>query len=245
MTRWISKWMVSLFAVTLIMSLLVAVPAIAQTKSATRTPLPANALDPSSLIGKFTTPEGLEFAAEAGEWVRYRVHDKQIGEEYVITLAKTGIQPLAGGLATWLEFTIENDKGMSVVLRVLWLAGKELSPVRRMIMKTGDHMAIELNVASLKPPRRKSKGMFENSDAGEITVKAGTFKCGLTTRNTLTGESHKLWHAVDVPLFRIVKASSQYSEMELIATGKKYLQKITEKPLQLERTGGKPFVRKK
>jgi hypothetical protein len=193
------------------------------------------------------------FSPSPGAWAEYEVASSGPGGATKMRISIVGME----GDAHWYE--VRNKSGSSVnVIKMLVTGdpGASSENIRRMIIKSGDSPAMEMNPDFLQMGRQMASHMFEkrsgmNRAKGEgkveevgrrkVTVPAGTFET--TQYRILDTEGASLGTydtSPSIPPFGVILSETPEGTMRLLGHGGDAVSAITEKPQPMMAPGGMP-----
>lgn len=194
------------------------------------------------------------FEPVPGAWAEYAVTEKDGGGEVLMRMSIVGQE----GDAFWYE--VHNEGGGSVNIVKMLVVGdpNETSEnIKRMIIKSGESPAVEMNRDFVVMGRQMASHMFEKRSGvadekaakttiekigpREVTVPAGTFK---TVQYRIKGEDGTEMGTYDItekiPPFGVVQSDTAKGSMKLVAHGTDAVSEITEEPTPMTMPPGMP-----
>jgi hypothetical protein len=194
------------------------------------------------LYGEFKMPE-------VGSYATYKVVQTENKIERITKLSIVGKEKSKEGEDLYWYEVAETDpkKGETVLVKML-ISGnpQEIGTIQRMIMKSGKEDATELPPEILaminapapdttKPPKPKMK----NLGTEKVKVNDETLECAHMQYMTGDKTSAEVWTNVKIPLFGVVKSTSETTTMELTGYGTDAKSAITEEVEVLPMPEGK------
>lgn len=194
------------------------------------------------------------FKPEPGVWSEYSVTQADGGSEVRMRMAIVGKE----GNAHWYEVRNEIDGSVNIVKMLVTGDPNESSEnIKRMIIKSGDTPAMEMNTDFVVMGRQMATHMFEKrsgvggeAKAGatveevgkrEVTVPAGTYE---TMQYRIKGSDGGVIGTYDVSdkvsPFGIILSESASGSMKLTGHGTDAVTAITEEPQQMTMPPGMP-----
>jgi hypothetical protein len=203
-------------------------------------------------------PEGAQvprifgtFTPSPGVWAEYEIANNGPGGATKMRISIVGKE----GDAYWYE--VQNESGTSVnVIKMLVTGdpGASSENIRRMIIKSGDSPAMEMNPDFLQMGRQMASHMFEkrsgvNKAKGEgkveelgrrtVTVPAGTFETTQYRIRDAQGSDLGTYDtSPSVPPFGVILSETPEATMRLLGHGGDAVSAITENPQPMMPPGG-------
>lgn len=194
------------------------------------------------------------FTPTVGNWGEYVIKDKASGEEIRMRQSIVGKE----GDAFWYEVRNEQQGTVNIIkMLVTDNPSKSSENIKRMIIKSGDSPALEMNRDLVVMGRQMATHMFEKRrgiDTGEaenygveemgkreVTVPAGTFTTTQFRIKDGQGKeigTHDLAESVGV--FGLVQSDNESDSMTLVAQGTDAVSAITEDPVPMTAPPGMP-----
>lgn len=194
------------------------------------------------------------FEPKPGAWSEYTVTDKDSGTEVRMRMAIVGKE----GDSFWYEVRNEVEGSVNIVKMLVDGDPNETSEnIRRMIIKSGDSPAMEMNRDFVVMGRQVATQMFEKrsgvesgkgsgasvEEVGkrEVTVPAGTFKTIQYRITAADGTEMGTYDVADnVPPFGLVVSETGSSSMTLTGYGGDAVSAVTEEPVPMNMPPGMP-----
>ncbi len=171
-----------------------------------------------------------------GSWARYRLEEKiqQQSREILV-----GIGPRRGAIAKnsyWIEIITTSKSGTEVKIGVLYRIDKTgRHEVDRLVVKMGDHPAVELPDSSTEYSLTREKPVrYAQLGMEKVEVPAGRFDAERGRFRYTEDEVMEVWTSKDVPPFGIVRAMSITYDLQLMEYGSDF------EPMEL----GEPMILK-
>ncbi len=168
---------------------------------------------------------GLPFRPVTGEWAEYQLqHD---GQKQKVRIAVVGSEKEIPN-AHWLE--VEVDKpGQRLRVKLLTVGNPaEPGALRKIVAELGPGMVMEFPVPPEEPDVPLPPAASKPGRPQKVVTPAGTFKAAPVKVQGATS-----WIADEVPLFGVVKGSSNQGSLLLLAFGTGAESKITGTPQRM------------
>ena len=171
-----------------------------------------------------------DFKPVVGGWSEYQMTGK--GEQP--SKMKSAIVGKEGD-AYWYETVMEIEREGRMISKMLVSGNpKDQRSIKRMIVKMGDELAMEMPVQMMQGSRDQGqRGKAIDKGAEAITVPAGTF----TTQHMQYQDGETVvdtWVHKDISPYGMVKSQSKEFEMVLLGYGTGAKTQITETPQKFE-----------
>jgi hypothetical protein len=148
-----------------------------------------------------------------GAWAEYLVREKGKGD---LRVRATALAASEDGLY-WLELATAGEAGLASAAKLL-VRGNPFAArnVERMYVMIAGQQPIEipLDQVFLRDPQRTGKVQVKRVGVERVRVAAGEFRA-----DVLRVSRTRVWRAVNVPLWGLVKARSALQSIELVAAG--------------------------
>lgn len=183
------------------------------------------------LYGEFKMPE-------VGAYATYKVVQTENKVERITKLSIVGKEKSEEGDLYWYEVAETDPKKGETVLVKMLISGnpQEIGTIKRMIMKSGKEDATELPpeiLAMINAPvpdsAKPAKPKMKNLGTEKVKLGDETLECARMQYMTGDKTSAEVWTNVKIPLFGVVKSTSDVTTMELIEYGTDAKSAITEK----------------